>query len=298
MKKHWILLALASALLLTACSGSAAADITAVKAPPEARTAEPQSDSPAVPEYQPPEYEITPMVYGSQFQAEDGSGEVLAQYNYQIVLLALHNADAVSPEDLETAERNIENFNAKMDSISSDLVEQGKSMADDATSTYQEFGPLTAGYEDDVDGGAEFCGDIVSVCYHRNTYSGGAHPNRYSSSYLFDLNAGQFIDPTQLAEDPETFRTGAAELLLTQAENHPEQEMFWQDYKEIVERWSEATVQFSGDGMRVTFSPYELGAYAIGEVEMSLSWEELEPLLGKTGMLRLGHPPEGEISES
>ena len=43
----------------------------------------------------------------------------------------------------------------------------------------------------------------------------GAHPNRYTSSFLFDLESGQFINPIQIAENPESFRTGAADLILS-----------------------------------------------------------------------------------
>lgn len=292
MKKHGTLLLAVCALLLTACSGSAASDLTSLSGQPEPRAVDYGEIIPENPEYETPVYELTPVVYGSQFQSEDGAQTVLGHYNYQIILLSLSNPDSVSPADAKAAARNSEAFNTKMRTISADLVEQGNAMAADAEEIYQEFGSLTAEYEDDVDGGADFCGDIVSVYFHRSSYTGGAHPNRYSSSYLFDLAAGQFIDPIQLAEDPEAFRAGAAGLLLEQAETHGERESFWEDYAAVIDRWNESTVRFNENGMQVTYSPYEIGPYSIGEVEFSLSWEELAPLIGESGLARLGRTAE------
>lgn len=233
-----------------------------------------------------PEYEILPFTSGSQIRAEDET--VVAHCSYQVILLGLQNEEDVSPEAAEAAARNVAVFNEKMRTVHTELAEQGTVFGEDAVAAYEEFGSLAAEYEDDADIGADFCGDIVSAVLRRSSYTGGAHPNRYAASYLFDLTAGQFIDPTQVADDPEAFRTGASELLLEKAAAHRDQEAFWQDYASILSRWNEGTVRFDSEGMWVIYSPYELGPYAIGDVELVLSWEELEPLIGPGGMAKLG----------
>ena len=281
MKKNWLALLAACTLALSGCAGMAISDPA-----PLAETALSMSAPEAAEEYEEPEYEIIPFSSGSQVRAEDET--VAAVYNYQTVLLNLHNEEALSPEDGEAARRNMEAFNSKMRAVLGELMEQGGAFGEDALAAYEEFGSLSAEYEDDADMGAEFCGDIVSVILHRVSYTGGAHPNRYAASYLFDLASGQFIDPTQIAEDPEAFRAGAAELLLEKADAHPERDAFWQDYADVIARWNEGTVRFDGEGMHVIYSPYGLGPYVLGEVELSLGWEELEPLIGASGMERLG----------
>lgn len=281
MKKNLFALLAACAVALSGCAGMAISDPA-----PLAETALSLSAPEAAEEFEEPQYEVIPFSSGSQVRSEDET--VVAIYNYQTILLNLHNEGAVSPEDEEAAQRNLEAFNNKMRAVHGELTEQGGAFGEDALAAYEEFGPLSAEYEDDVDMGADFCGDIISVVLHRSSYTGGAHPNRYAASYLFDLAAGQFIDPTQIAEDPETFRAGAAELLLEKADGHPERDAFWQDYADIISHWNEGTVQFGGEGMHVIYSPYGLGPYVLGDVELSLTWEELEPLIGPSGMERLG----------
>ena len=83
-------------------------------------------------------------------RSEDGEEVTLASYNYQTILLVLHNEGAVSPEDAETAARNVEAFNAKMRTIHGELSEQGEALAGEAQEFYETFGPLSAEYEDDV----------------------------------------------------------------------------------------------------------------------------------------------------
>ena len=63
---------------------------------------------------------------------------------------------------------------------------------------------------------------------------------------------------------------------------------FWTDYAEIIARWNEGSAVFDGEGMLVIFSPYELGPYSMGSVELRLSYEELADLVGPGGMARLG----------
>lgn len=267
-------------LLLCGCAGMTAAG----PHPPEAAERPPVAEDER---YEEPEYEVVPFTSGNLVRSEDEAQITLANYSYQTLLLALHNQDKVSPEDEEAAERNIEAFNARMRSIHKDLAAQGETIAASALDAYNEFGSLSSEYEDSADMEAVFCGDIISVRLHRSSYTGGAHPNRYTASYLFDLASGQFIDPTQIADDPEAFRTGGAELLLKKAESHAERNAFWEDYPDVIARWNEGAVQFSEEGMTVTYSPYEMGPYSIGEVEFSLSWDELSPLLGESGLARL-----------
>jgi len=63
---------------------------------------------------------------------------------------------------------------------------------------------------------------------------------------------------------------------------------YWSDYADIIARWNEGTVLFDEEGMLAVYSPYLLGPYAMGEVELRLGYDELAELIGPGGLERLG----------
>lgn len=276
MKKSFVVVLLAACiLLLAACAGLAASDPVPLPGPEE-----PEEEA-----YEAPQYELEPTEAVQKFCAEDGTE--LASYRYVLPSLRVSNWEALSQEDQEKAEQAVAAYNAVMNSLMEDCVERGEAMYGDALEAYQNQW-LTAQYCDEVDYAGQQMGDLLSNSLSVYTYTGGAHPNHYKTSYLFDLRSSQFIDPTLVAEDPEAFRTEAAALLVEKAEGHSEHTSFWEDYAEVISHWNEGTVLFDGEGMQVVYSPYELGPYAIGEVVLRLDWEELSPLIGESGMELLG----------
>ena len=160
-------------------------------------------------------------------------------------------------------------------------------MGEEAQEAYL-LGSASLDYYDVTEASYYQAGRLVSVRMDTGGFTGGAHANSYTSSALFDLSIGQFIDPTQIAEAPETFRTGAAELLLEQAEALEERGDFWPEYADIIAAWNEGTVLFDQEGMLVVFSHYVLGPYAMGTVELRLDYGQLAELVGAGGMARLG----------
>lgn len=233
------------------------------------------------------EYQFTPLEEEETFLS--GSGKKLAAYSYQLLSLSVSNLDRLSTEAAEAAERNVETFNARMSGLMEELTDHGAEMGADALQMERDGYTIIAPYSDEAASSGTVVGELVSIRVDRNSYTGGAHPNRYTSSYLFDLRTGQFIDPTQLADDPAVFQTGAAELLLEKADAIEEnRDGYWPDYGEVISHWSEGTALFDEEGMLVIFSPYELGPYAMGEVELRLSFGELAELIGEGGLARLG----------
>ena len=62
------------------------------------------------------------------------------------------------------------------------------------------------------------------------------------------------------------------------------EEFFWPEYQEIVAEWPNYAVSFHENGMNVTFSPYELAAYAAGAQTFQMSYEWLKPYLDEHGL--------------
>ncbi len=226
-----------------------------------------------------PVYCLDKITTQNVFAAEDGSE--LARYSYQLLTLSVSNLETLSEAD----QRNIDNFNAKMTGLMDSAVESGMAMGEDALALY---GNAQLDYYDETTASGYFSGQYISVRINYSSYTGGAHPNRYVYSCLFDLRTGQFMDPLQIADDPEGFRSKTAEVLTVKAEALPQSELYWSDYAETLSRWNEGTVLFDADGMLVVYSPYELGPYSMGEVELRVGYEELAELAGPASLERLG----------
>ena len=277
-------------LVICLCLLAACASLEHQNGDPAQSPAEP--DAPPEEHYEQPVYEFESACSAEKiFYAEDDAQKELARYTYELCTLSVSNLEALSPEDAEAAEGNVEAFNAKMRDLLNEYAGHGQEMGSDAASLYIQdsaFFDHSSFYEE-LSSRCYLAGEIVSVRLDSSSYTGGAHPSSYTSSYLFDLHTGQFIDAAQLAEDPEAFRTGAAELLLEKADAIQENRgSYWQEYAETISHWNEGTVLFDGEGMLVVYSPYDLGPYAMGAVELRLSYDELSGLIGQSGLERLG----------
>lgn len=261
------LLSLAAALLLCACS----------VIPPQGELPDQEEKLPAEPSYV---FDVS--VHSKQFTRED-NGELYASYEYHCPMMRVTNLDELSEEDRAIAQRNLEAFNALMQQELDEALKFGEDMEKDVEGGYL---PLA----DEKIVTVVRRGQILTVLEQGYYYGGGAHPFTYTATHTFDLELGQYIDPAQIGDDPEYFRKSAAPLLIAYAESLGEEyvEGFWSDYAEIISRWNEAAVVFDESGMTVTFSVYELGPYAMGPVQLHLTYDEIADAIGAGGLKRLG----------
>ena len=234
-----------------------------------------------------PEFVVSPLLEQKTFSADDGT--VLAEYSYQLVTMSLGNPEELSADAEERAEQVVGSFNERMESRLSDAMSFGQELGDMAESAY-ESEMLPVAYSDEATASVVRQGQIYSIRVDSSSFTGGAHPNSYTDSYLFDVVLGQFIDPAQVADDPVAFQTGAAKLLLEKAKelDTDVQSGYYPEYEDVIAHWYDGTVLFDKEGMTVVYSPYVLGPYALGTVELKVSYQEIEDLLGPGGQERLG----------
>ena len=112
----------------------------------------------------------------------------------------------------------------------------------------------------------------------------------WATSSVFDCVSGAYIDPTEIADDPELFRATVTDQLLDQISGLDQElrEGYFTGYEDVVARWNEYCVVFLEDSLEITFSTYELGPYAMGPQVFNLSYENLSSALGEIGPVRLG----------
>lgn len=235
-----------------------------------------------------PEYSFETTEAQSSFAAEDGT--LLASYSYQRPIMSVSNLEELSEADRETAQRNMDQFNERMLAQLDDAVAEGKAMGETALAAYDQMGELISAYYSESGVTWWMGGNIVSLRVDGVSYTGGAHPNSGTGSFTFDLSTGQFIDPIQISDDPLGFQQGVSELLIEKAEALGEEYtgLYWNDYKATLCRWNQSAAVFGDDGLTVVYGPYELGPYAMGTVELSMSYEEIGHMLGAGGKTALG----------
>ena len=236
----------------------------------------PQVETPDVPDY-------SFSVETTENKYSDDEGSLIASYSYQILRMTASDA---APEQVK---KMAGVFNDKMDELLESCLEGGKELGEWASydDRIKEDGEY---YTDELTVVWKEVGCLVSVGYDSYSYTGGTHPNIYYSSYIFDLERGTFIDPTEIADDPELLRGTVIDLIVDEIDGMDEdiQTGLFEDYINTVSLWNTYSVRLEESAMTVTFSTYALGPYALGSLSFTLPYEELHTALGSGGMEKLG----------
>ena len=296
MKKAHLFALLCTLILLAGCGASA----------PPASSEVPPSP-PADPELLPPppeviSYTVTTLTQEDSLRAEDGT--LLLTTRYQLPSLSAHREDGSVIEEAETEAEEAalaatETFNETFTNWSNEDDFGGGNIADIAKEDYawrsQEDIEWSMNYTLDLSCSTYQTERMISVFGLYYYYTGGAHPNSVYLAWNFDLENGEFFSPETLGDSPE-FQIAVTEELIRQCKEKSkvaEQEgwgpdIFWPDYETILADWQSYAVSFDGENMIVSFSPYELAAYAAGPQIFSIPYTFLEPYLSLQGMELLG----------
>ena len=222
-------------------------------------------------------------ISGGEQERDSGDGTLLSEYSYRLYEMEV-------PEDASQEARDkAEVFNARMEELRLSLEQSGRTLAESARSAEAE-GLLDTNYAEETTASVSTVGDLISLKMDGYGYTGGVHANTWAVSYLFDWAQGAYIDPIEVADDPELFRATVTDQLLDQIMGLDEEIRagYFTGYEETVSRWNEYCVTFQPDCLEVTFSTYELGPYAMGTQVFTLDYVNLTEALGELGAARLG----------
>lgn len=297
MKKSLLFALLGAMILLAGCGAAPSAAPSESLPPPPA-----ESELPPPP---PPEvisYTVTNLTEEDSLHAEDGT--LLLTTCYQFPSLSAHREDGSLIEEAETAAEEealsaVATFNETFTNWSNEEDFGGSDIRDIAKEDYawrsQEGIDWPMNYTLDLSCSAYQTDRMISVFGLYYYYTGGAHPNSVYLAWNFDLESGQFFSPETLGDGPD-FQTAVTEELIRQCKEQIEAakqegwdwDIFWADYETILADWQSYAVSFDGENMIVSFSPYELAAYAAGPQIFSIPYTFLEPYLSLQGMELLG----------
>lgn len=122
---------------------------------------------------------------------------------------------------------------------------------------------------------------LISVISLSREYSGGAHGNEVLTTFNYDLSNLVRITPSTLFKNPKD--DGLILLLLNQlidffgvtsADELEYQGVFNYRMLEVTNNF-----YFTRDGVSFYYNPYELAIYAVGPIELNLTFESLAPYL-------------------
>lgn len=248
------------------------------------------------------EFRYTVELEEVQRTEKNENGVELLHYQASVPTMRVFYADGTEMTDPKTDQEHTalaitETFNNEFDGWR-EPAELGEALADAQTdfSFYQQEKWEWMPYNITLACQVYQTDQMVSVSGLYDSYLGGAHPNSASMGWNFDLASGTFFTPQVLCSDASDFRESVAEELLIQLRSRMEEmggtpeEMLVPDYENIIQDWMNYTVSFNEEGMTVSFAPYVLGAYALGELSFTLSYEWMKPHLGEQGcqLLDLG----------
>ena len=212
-------------------------------------------------------------------QTTDAEGKLLAAYRYEIpVMTPVEGAP-------ETVQEVADAFNGEMQTLLHSCMETGRELG-----TWGRQDPRVEGnilyYCDELTAAWQEKGSVISITFQHYEERLGPHPNTSSTSYLFDMERGRYINPLELADDRETFRTTVEQRILEEIQEGSElRAVLYDGYEDTVADWNDACVSFEEE-LVVTFSTYMLAPHAAGPITFRIPYEEAG--LGAGGLARLG----------
>lgn len=243
-------------------------------------------------------YQTEVQLFEETIRSQDGS--VLGECSYKVPVLRVLLPDgtvldqAASPEE-QHALALAEAFNAQFSQWTNPSQNMADLQADaeDEWAFRRESNLLFEPYSDHLDCTVYQTRQLISVSGVYRSFTGGAHSNTILLSWNFDLETGEFFQPSILDED-NNFQDYVQRSLVRQAQEAAAkndmsvEEYYWIDYAATLADWSNYAVSFDETGMTVGFSPYELACYAAGPQVFHLPYEQISPHLGTHGKALLG----------
>lgn len=162
-----------------------------------------------------------------------------------------------------------------------DLKKAATLFAADYESMLKEMGGLGGCWELKTMADTAYAGvKTLTVRFETYAYTGGAHPNSNLSFYTFDRETGRSLTLNDMVSDT-TALLGVVEKAFRKQQdllpqyNLEERGYFLRDGRFFLP----ANVGMSREGLVFYYNPYEIAAYAVGPIEVTVPYEQLNGIL-------------------
>ena len=114
-------------------------------------------------------------------------------------------------------------------------------------------------------------------------YTGGAHGNRYLLIQNYDLQTGDAVSEQDLFIDDyyESLKTLLLEALIAQTDEAETRKDLRRLGYSVADVVPNENFYVTDEGITYVYNPYEIAPYAMGCIQISLSWDSIRHLLRK-----------------
>lgn len=123
----------------------------------------------------------------------------------------------------------------------------------------------------------------ISITFLENVYYGGAHPMHGQFTFIFNKETGDLLNLHELlADGASDAKKQLGNMLIEKFDNDYGEELYY-SAEEVVDLAfsgsSDGYWSLTSDGLQISFSPYEVAAYAVGYVIETIPYSELSGIL-------------------
>lgn len=118
---------------------------------------------------------------------------------------------------------------------------------------------------------------VISLVELHGDYTGGAHGNYGFTGYTLDVKSGEFLDILDILKDAGGFREASVNYITKYLKEEYADELFPEYEQTIEDIWTRTEGPdwyLDASGITFIFNPYEIGPFAMGEVRITLPYEE------------------------
>ena len=143
-----------------------------------------------------------------------------------------------------------------------------------------ELPDFAGGYSAAIDtGNLVETSNLVSMTYNTFSYMGGAHPNHWTNIGLFEKTSGREVNFSDFVTDSTGLLQLVEKVFKKQMElpanaNLVQEGFFLRDEKYF---FLPANIGLTDDGVVFHYNPYEIAAYALGDIMFEIPFGQLKP---------------------
>ncbi len=165
--------------------------------------------------------------------------------------------------------------------VQTDLAKAASQFATDYEIMRKDMGSLGGCWEVKTTADTMHVGNkALTVKYETFAYTGGAHPNSSMSFYTFNRETGQMLTLSDMVSDTTALLTVVEKAFRKQQDLLPQNNLEEQGYFLHDGRFFlPGNVGMSSKGMVFYYNPYEIAAYAIGPIQLTIPYEQLNGIL-------------------